>query len=185
MELGISPEWKRQIDDVVVQLRDPFKLRLTALGLVCLVGFGAVYRPLSRDLSIFRRDLATAQQREHTIEQVEKLRTAHARFLKSFPPKGDLNFWSEYFLEGTRTAGVQLRALESKARPQKAGTLQGVYFDIEVDGSYEQIHDFITWVERSRWFTRIITMKLKNKDGKLEARITVAVMAEQEQRSGR
>jgi Tfp pilus assembly protein PilO len=185
MELGISPEWKRQIDDVVVQLRDPFKLRLTAIGLVCLIGFGAVYRPLSRDLALYRRDLAAAQQRENTIEQIEKLRTARTRILKVFPPKGDLNFWSEYFLEGTRTTGVQLRALESKVRPQKAGTLQGIYVDLEIDGSYEQLHHFIRWIESSHWFTRIITLKIKNKDGRLEARITAAVMAEQEQKSGR
>lgn len=185
MELGISPEWKRQIDDVVVQLRNPFKLRLTAIGIVCLIGFGAIYRPLSNDLATLRRDLAAAQQRERMIEHVEKLRAVRTRMLKLFPEKGDVNFWSEYFLEGTRTTGVQLRALESKVRPQKAGKLQGVYFDLEVDGNYEQIHDFVAWLERSQWFTRIITLKLKNKDGKLESRITAAVMATQEKASGR
>lgn len=185
MELGISPEWKRQIDDVVVQLRDPFKLRLTAIAVVCLIGFGIIYRPLSNDLTTLRRDLAAAQERERMIEHVEKLRSIRDRIHKLFPEKGDVNFWSEYFLEGTRTAGVQLRALESKVRPQKAGGLQGVYFDLEVDGTYRQIHDFITWLEKSPWFARIITLKLKNKDGKLESRITVAVMAMQEKVRGR
>ena len=73
MELGISPEWKRQIDDVVVQLRDPFKLRLTAIAVVCLIGFTLIYRPLTNDLVMLRRDLASAQERERMIEHIEEL----------------------------------------------------------------------------------------------------------------
>lgn len=184
MDLGISPEWKHQIDDVVVQLRDPFKLRITAIGIVCAIGFATIYRPLNAELATLRKDLNEAQNREAAIEHVEKLRATRARIMKLFPENGDVNFWSEYFLEGTRLAGVQLRALESKLRPQKAGQLQGTYFDLEVDGSYETVHKFLAWIEQSKWFTRIISLKMKNKDGKLEARITVAVMAEQDKKSG-
>jgi hypothetical protein len=184
MELGISPEWKRQIDDVVVQLRDPFKLRLASVAVVCLLGFGMIYRPLDRDLTALRAELAAARTRESLVEHVEKLRAGRTRVLKLFPEKGDINFWSEYFLEGTRKAGVQLRSLESKLRPQKAGKLQGVYLELEVDGTYRSLHDFVAWIEQSQWFTRIIHLKMKNKDGKIEARITAAVMAEQERRSG-
>jgi hypothetical protein len=185
MELGISPEWKRQIDDVVVQLRDPFKLRITSVAVVCILGFGTIYHPLDRDLTALRAELTAARTRESLVEHVEKLRAGRARILKLFPEKGDINFWSEYFLDGTRKTGVQLRSLESKIRPQKAGKLQGVYLDLEVDGSYKELHDFVAWVEQSQWFTRIIHLKMKNKDGKIEARITAAVMADQEQRNGR
>ena len=184
MELAISPEWKRQFDDIVVQLRDPFKLRLTVIGLVCLVGFGLIYRPYNNDLATLRQDLAKAQSREELIEHVEKLRAARTKILKLFPDKGDGNFWSEYFLTGIRESGVQLRALESKVRPQKAGKLQGLYLEIEADGSYESLHKLIAWIEQSPYFTRVIHLKLKAKDGRIEARITAAVMAEQGQKRG-
>jgi len=184
MDLGISPEWKRQIDDVVNQLRDPFKLRIATVTVVCLLGFGFVYRPLNSQLTTLRADLATAQNREALMEHVEKLRAGRTRILKLFPAHGDINFWSEYFLEGTRKTAVQLRSLESKIRPQKAGKLQGVYLDLEVDGTYESLHNFVTWIEQSPYFTRIIHLKMTNKDGRLESRITAAVMAEQEHKSG-
>ena len=184
MELAISPEWKRQFDDIVVQLRDPFKLRLSVIGLVCLIGFGLIYRPYNNDLATYRQDLAKAQTREALVEHVEKLRAARTKILKLFPQKGDVNFWTEYFLTGIRDSGVQLRALETKVRPQKAGKLQGLYLEIEADGSYESLYKLVTWIEQSAYFTRIIHIKFKAKDGRIEARITAAVMAEQEQKRG-
>ena len=184
MELAISPEWKRQFDDIVVQLRDPFKLRLTVIGLVCLVGFGLIYRPYSNELATLRRDLASAQSREALIDHVEKLRATRSKILKQFPEKGDVNFWTEYFLTGIRDAGVQLRSLETKVRPQKAGKLQGLYLEIEADGSYDSLHKLIAWIEQSPYFTRIIHLKFKAKDGRIESRITAAVMALQEQKRG-
>jgi hypothetical protein len=184
MELAISPEWKRQFDDVVTQLRDPFKLRVTVIGVVCLLGFGLIYRPYNQQLTSIRRELATAQDREALLDHVEKLRSARTKILKVFPEKGDVNFWTEYFLTGIRDSGVQLRALETKIRPQKAGNLQGLYLDIEADGSYENLYKLINWIEHSRYFTRVIHLKLKSKGDRLEARITAAVMAQQEQRRG-
>ncbi len=184
MELAISPEWKRQFNDLVVQLRDPFKLRLTVIGVVCLVGFGLIYRPYNAALITLRRDLASAQTREALVDHVDKLRAARTKILKHLPEKGDVNFWSEYFLTGIRECDVQLRALESKVRPQKAGKLQGLYLEIEADGTYESIHKLIAWIEQSPYFTRIIHLKFKSKNGRIEARITAAVMALQEQKRG-
>jgi hypothetical protein len=184
MEFAISPEWKRQFDDLVVQLRDPFKLRVTVISVVCLIGFGLIYRPYNNQLTTLRSDLANAQDREALLAHVEKLRAARTKILKVFPAKGDVNFWTEYFLTGIRDSGVQLRALETKVRPQKAGKLQGLYLEIEADGSYENLYKLISWIEHSPYFTRIIHIKLKSKDARIEARITAAVMAEQEQRRG-
>lgn len=87
MELAISPEWKRQFNDVVVQLRDPLKLRLAVIGVVCLLGFGLIYRPYNNELSQLRSDLSTAQNRESLVEHVEKLRAARTKILKLFPEK--------------------------------------------------------------------------------------------------
>jgi len=184
MELAVSPEWKRQFDDIVVQLRDPFKLRLAVIGLVCLIGFGLIYRPFNNNLSTLRQDLAKAQTREALIDHVEKLRAARSKILKVFPEKGDVNFWTEYFLSGIRESGVQLRALETKVRPQKAGKLQGLYLEIEADGSYESLHKFVAWIEQSPYFTRIVHLRFKARDARIETRITAAVMAEQEQKHG-
>lgn len=181
MELAISPEWKRQFNDIVVQLRDPFKLRITVIGVVCLLGFGLIYRPYNNELTTLRSDLATAQNRESLVEHVEKLRAARTRILKLFPEKGDVNFWTEYFLTGIRESNVQLRALETKVRPQKAGKLQGLYLEIEADGSYENLHKLVAWIEQSPYFTRIIHIKFKAKDGRIESRITAAVMVAQGQ----
>ena len=42
----------------------------------------------------------------------------------------------------------------------------------------------LAWIEQSPYFTRIIHLKFKAKDGRIESRITAAVMALEEQKRG-
>jgi hypothetical protein len=176
MEAGIPPQWKAQWEQVATQLQDPFKLRIVTLGAVALLGFFAAYRPMDTKIQVLRRDLKAAQQRLATIRQVEQLRATRLKLLESLPEDATLNFWQQHFLVGIREANVQLRALESLPKKQKMGDFQVFYLEIEADGEYAQIHKLVSWIENSRWFTRIIRVQAKGKHGTIQAKMTVAVL---------
>jgi len=179
METGIPPEWKEQWDELIKQLQDPFKLRMTTLGIVVAIGFMAIYRPMDAQVQVLRRDLKTAQQRQASIQQVENLRKRRLDLLENLPEHGTLNFWQEYFLAGIRDSGVDLRALESMPKKTKMGDLQVVYLDIEAEGSYDDLFKLLAWIEDNEWFTRVIRMRLKGKNGRIESKFTVAILVSQ------
>jgi hypothetical protein len=176
LDVAIPPGWKQQWDDLVRRLHDPFALRVTVLSAV--VGFGllGVYRPMSSDITILRRDLKTAEDRLSLVREVEQLRATRAKLLAHLPPSGDINFWTEYLLGGIRDSGVVLRTLESAYRKTKVGALQGVYFDVDVAGTYEQLHALVSWIESNEYFSRIVKLRFKSEEELVECRLTLAVL---------
>jgi hypothetical protein len=179
VELTVSPEFKRQWDELIKQLQDPFKLRIVSLTVVCLLGMFVVYRPLGTEITILRRDVRAAQGRVNTIHRIEALRAARTRLLKNLPENSDVNFWTQHYLAGIRQAGVNLRSLESIPKKTKVGSLRAVYLDIEFDGTYEQVYRMIDWIEHNEWFTRILRFGAKKKSDVIEGRLTAAILVSQ------
>jgi len=176
LDVAVPAQWKRQIEDLQVQLRDPFKLRVVVLSLVAGLGLIGVYRPMSAELAIVRRDLKAAEDRLALVRQIEQLRTSRAKLLENLPQNGDINFWSEYLLGGIRDSGVILKTLESSYRKTKVGKLQNVYFDIEVAGTFEQIYHLIAWLETEKYTTRLTKLRIKGEHQRIEARFAVSVL---------
>ncbi len=180
IETGIPPEWKEQIDAAREQLEDPLRLKAVTLGMVCLVGFFAVYRPADDELAILRRQLTEQQTRSATIAKVETLRKSRDSYLKAIPSEANVNFWTEYLLGAIGRSGVSLRELESSVKKVKIGDLQAVYFKIEVEGEYGSVYDLVSEIEGGEWYARIIRMRLKKKSDVVESTLSVAVLAKVE-----
>jgi hypothetical protein len=134
---------------------------------------------MSSEISILRRDLKTDEDRLAVVREDEKLRAARSKLLENLPPNGDINFWTEYLLGGIRDSGVVLRTLESTYRKTKVGALQGVYFDVDVAGTYEQIHALVTWIESNEYFTRIVKLRFKSEEELVDGKLTLAVLVAQ------
>ena len=176
LDVAVPSQWKRQIEDLQVQLRDPFKLRVVVLALVAGLGLVGVYRPMSAELAIVRRDLKAAEDRLALVRQIEQLRTSRAKLLENLPQSGDINFWSEFLLGGIRDSGVILKTLESSYRKTKVGKLQNVYFDIETAGTFEQMYRLIAWLETEKYATRLTKLRIKGEHERIEARFAVSVL---------
>lgn len=179
LDVAVSPQLKRQWEDLQGQLRDPFKLRVTVLCLVVGLGLLGVYRPMSGQITTVRRELKAAEDRLALVRQIEQLRSTRAKLLENLPQNGDINFWSEYLLGGIRESGVNMRTLESSYRKTKIGKLQNVYFDLEVAGTFAQIHSLISWLEMNAYVTRIAKLRVKGGREKIEARLAVSVLVAQ------
>ncbi|TFH22138.1 MAG: hypothetical protein E4H03_09090 [Myxococcales bacterium] len=184
IETVIPPEWKEQWNELVKQLRDPFKLRLTVLGIAAAIGFFGVYRPMDKKITEVRREVGAGRARLDLIRQVESLRTKQAQLRESLPEYPSINFWTEHFLEGIRDTGVALSELESQPKKIKIGDYDVVYFNIDVTGQYDQVHALLSWIESNRWYSRVVRMNFKKKLNRIEAKLTVAVAVEKERSHG-
>jgi hypothetical protein len=176
LDVAVPPQWKRQWEDLQVQLRDPFKLRVTVLGFVAGLGMMGIYQPMSADLSVTRRDLKAAEDRLALVRQIDQLRSTRAKLYENLPENGDINFWSEHLLAGIRDSGVILKGFENSYHKTKVGKLQNVYFDLDLSGSFEQIHKLITWIETHKYMARIAKLRLKAEHDNLEGRLSVSVL---------
>ena len=176
LEVAVPPQWKRQWDDLLVQLRDPFKLRITVVGAIAAVGLLAIYRPLSAEITILRRDLKVAEDRLALIREIDALRKVRGKFLENLPADGDINFWSAHLLTGIRESGVNLKTLDSSYRKTKVGKLQGVYYDLEVGGTFQQIHTLVSWIEANKYFSRVVNLRFKGEDEGIHGKLTIAVL---------
>ncbi len=184
IETGIPPEWKEQWNELVEQLQDPVKLRLVILGIAAAIGFFGMYRPMDNKITEARREVGAGRARLDVVRQVESLRTKRAELRENFPEHPSINFWTEHFLGGIRDAGVALSGLESLPKRIKIGAFQVVYFNITVNGRYEQVHELLYWVENNRWYSRVVRMNFKKRADRIEAKLTVAVVVEQESTHG-
>ncbi len=184
MDTGIPPEWKKQWEQVVEQLRDPFKLRVTALLIVFAAGFLAVYRPINQEIMILGRQLEGAKDRLATIEKVDLLRARRARLRARIPQTPTINFWSEHLIGGVRESGVMLRSLETHPQKIKIGDLQAMYIDIEVEAQSDQLYHLVRWLEASKWMIRIIRFRFKKEPDSVVAKLTVAILVSQDKKHG-
>ncbi|RMD82107.1 MAG: hypothetical protein D6815_10030 [Candidatus Dadabacteria bacterium] len=184
MEAGIPPEWKRQWEQIVEQLHDPLKLRATVLGLLFVAGYLSIYRPLSGEIAILNRQLKEARTRLETIEKIELLQARRAGLRKKVPPQPTINYWSEHLIGGVRDSGVQLRSLETKPQKIKAGDLQVVYIDLEVEAQSSELYRLVRWVENNEWMMRIVRFRFKKEPDAIKAKLTVAILATQDKAHG-
>lgn len=184
IDTGIPPEWKEQWDEIVKQLHDPFKLRITVLGVAAAIGFLGVYRPMDGKIAQARREVSASRSRMELVRQIESLRSKRAELRDNYPEHPTLNFWTEHFLQGIRGAGVALSELESEPKKLKLGDYQVIYFNLDVSGEYGQVRDLLVWIETNEWYSRVIRMNLKKKLARIEAKITAAVVIERESAHG-
>ena len=176
LDIAVPPQWKRQWEDLLVQLRDPFKLRVTVVGGIAAVGLMAIYQPLSAEIKIVSRDLKVAEDRLTLVRETDQLRKARSKLLENLPADGDINFWSEHLLSGIRESGVVLKTLDSSYRKTKVGKLVGAYYDIEVAGTSQQIHSLMGWIEANKYFSRIVKLRFKAEREAVDGKMTVAVL---------
>lgn len=184
IDTGIPPHWVEQWNEIVRQLHDPLKLRVTSLAVVGALGFLGVYRPMDAKIEQLRVDVTVQRNRARIIRQVETLRENRELLLTSFPEEPTLNFWTAHFLAGIRDSGVQLSELESFPKKIKMGKLQVTYFDLTCSGSYAELHQLLSWVEDNDWYMRVIRFAVSKKHTQLTSKITVAVLAAQDGAGG-
>ncbi len=151
---------KAQLMDV---LRNPFQLRMLITGLIVVVGYVAVYMPLSNDIVETQMRLTAAQKRLQLTKDVVALRTQFKLCQPRLPmvDKGvpDSNEWIQHLLGGLRKLPVNLLTMDF--RPQRdVGPYKAIVVHISIEGTYMDLHAVLCWLETNERLYRVDDINL-------------------------
>ena len=149
-----SPKQKNWKTQLLTRLKDPLQLRLFLAVVVVAVGFVGIYLPLSNDIAETDAKLVAEKKRMVLVRDVEQLRVQFQRFKHRLPLRTDSNEWMQYVLGGIRSLPVSLTSLDSRP-PQDLGPYKAVVLRIELEGRFEDLHAFLSWLETNERFFRV------------------------------
>jgi hypothetical protein len=141
-------------------LQDPVKLRTITTGIVLLVGYAAVYMPLSDQIETASRTLAAETKRLDAAREIESLRAQFQKFKDRLPEKSDPNEWVEYVLGGVRRFPLKLVQWDSEPM-REVGPYKAVALRLEMEGAFPDMNGFLAWLETNERLFRIDLLRIQ------------------------
>ena len=90
------------------RLHDPLQLRICVIAVVLLVGYGAVYQPLSDKIDETKRKLDRDKKLLDLAGSIEQLQEQYRSFEGRLPQQVDTKEWVQYVLEGIRRLPLKM-----------------------------------------------------------------------------
>jgi hypothetical protein len=144
---------------LVQQLHSPGRLRALVTGLMLLIGYVAIYMPLSNEIAATTEELATEQRRLELARRIERLQVQCRGFEPRLRDKHDPNEWVQYVLTGIRGLPLKLTTLDSDP-PRLMGPYQAVVLRIELEGTFRDLSAFVRWLETNERLFRVDAVKI-------------------------
>ena len=160
------------------RLHDPLQLRICVIAVVLLVGYGAVYQPLSDKIDETNRKLDRDKKLLDLAGSIEQLQEQYRCFEGRLPQQVDAKEWVQYVLEGIRRLPLKMSKFDCRP-PQQLGPYQVVVLQIELEGSFFDLDKFLRWLESNQRLLRAddVTMApARGNKGNMVMRITVLGM---------
>jgi hypothetical protein len=128
------------------RLHNPVQLRICVISAVLLVGYGAIYMPLSAQIAEKSRILQRDKKLLDLAGRMERLQKQYRVFEGRLPQQTDSKEWVHYVLEGIRRFPLRLSKLDCCA-PKQIGPYKVVVLRIELEGSFFDMDKFLRWLE--------------------------------------
>jgi Tfp pilus assembly protein PilO len=144
---------------LLARLHDPAQLRMILTGLMLLAGYVGIYLPFSAQIAEAQRKLAQEQTRGQTAREIEALEEQARLFKDRLPPKTDTNEWVQYVLGGVRQFPLKIISLDPGAS-QQVGPYQALVLEIELEGPFPALNDFLQWMAANQRLFRVNALKV-------------------------
>jgi Tfp pilus assembly protein PilO len=131
------------------RLHDPLQLRICVIVVVVLVGYGAVYQPLTSRIAETTKKLKRAEQLVALARSIEHLQTQYQVFQDRLPKQTDSKEWVQYVLEGIRRFPLRLSRFDCR-EPKQLGPYGVIVLQIELEGSFLHMDQFLRWLESNQ-----------------------------------
>ncbi len=148
---------KRQL---LESLQNPVKLRALTTSFVLVVGYAAVYMPLSDQIEATSRSLAAETKRLDAAREIESLRAQYQKFSDRLPEKSDPNEWVEYVLGGVRRFPLKLVQWDTEPL-REVGPYKAVALRLEMEGAFPDMNGLLSWLETNDRLFRIEQVRIQ------------------------
>jgi Tfp pilus assembly protein PilO len=141
------------------RLQNPVQLRACLTVVVVVVGYVAIYMPLSGDIEQTTTKMAAAKKQLELARDVKHLRGQYKRLQARLPKKTDINEWVEYVLSGSRRFPLKLATLDRDPM-REVGPYKAVVLRIELEGAFPDMNAFLTWLETNERLIRVDSVRI-------------------------
>ncbi len=176
-----TPRNKRSADkpsSLQERLQDPVQLRVFLTGAVLLIGYGAIYTPLSDSIASESRLLAAEKKRNQLAISISRAEREQGKLSEQLPTDASTSEWMQYLLAGIRQWPLQLHSLDPKPR-RRMGPFEVDEFQIELEASFDDLKAFIQWIESGERLMRIDQIKFapsRGEDALIQLSLTVLAL---------
>jgi Tfp pilus assembly protein PilO len=164
-----------KVAGLIARLHDPAQLRTILSGCMLLAGYLGIYLPFSAQIVEGQRKLAKEQSQGQTARQIEGLEEQARLFKDRLPTKTDTNEWVQYVLGGVRQFPLKLVSLDP-GPSQQVGPYQALVLQIELEGGFPALNDFLEWIAGNERLFRVNAIKLapaRDDNNLLQMQLTV------------
>jgi Tfp pilus assembly protein PilO len=157
------------------RLQNPAQLRACLTGALLVVGYLAIYMPLSADIEQTTTKLTSEKKQLELARDVQHLRAQYAMIKRRLPKKSDINEWVEYVLTGSRRFPLRLVTLD-KDPVRDVGPYKAVVLRIELEGAFLDMNAFLAWLETNERLMRVDSVRIqphRSGNGLLVMQVTV------------
>lgn len=151
--------WSQELEQVAVQLRDPFRMRIAVVGVTLAIMFFAISNPLHGKMKRSQREMARLKQSTTTAEEVLLLRSHLDNVDQRIVHSKSNDVIVSHVIDIARGQQVDLLRIDAEA-PDRMGPLHSVRVTLEVTGSFQALTGLLHRLESDQYLIRIETVAI-------------------------
>lgn len=161
------------------QLSHPLKLRFALVAAIVVAWYMLFFSPLSEQVAATTERIARERKRAATAREVDRIKNALAPY-RGVAGSDDPSELIRQVMDRLRSSPIRLIDLKPM-KPKELGPLLSLGLKLRLEGGYNDIDEFLRWVEAQKRALRVdaIGLALGGKDpGQLTADLTLVALAD-------
>ncbi len=170
---------------ILTHLRDPTRLRFVLCAVLLAAWYFGFYGPTNERMASTSARADSELKRAASARQIEGLREMLAPYQARIPVQAGQNELNQYVLEYIRQSPIKLVDLKP-SKVKDLGALDNIGIRLQLESSYENLDEFLVWVEKNSRMLRIDSLKVDPaRDGtRLNVQLDLLSLAEKETSTG-
>jgi Tfp pilus assembly protein PilO len=165
---------------ILKQLGHPLKLRLALCVALIVVWQALFFSPLSDRVSATTEQINRERKRATTAREIEQLKKSLAPHRDVIGPGDDVHELIRHVIARIRSSPLRLVDLTPE-KPKDLGPFEAIGLQLNIEGSYADIDEFLAWAETSKRPLRVDAIRLTPNTrvpGRLLGKVTLLALAD-------